>query len=130
MWIDVEVADLLDVGVGAVFGAIVAVALLRLPRTRFLLLAYDVAIGILVAAIVVANLRWSHASFLTATGFVCAAAPLTIAIPPQGWAGTPGSGLRRQAASIATHVLYGVAAGLAGFVAAYGVALAILGDII
>ena len=142
MWTEVDASSLPQLAVGALVGAVAAAAFLRTRRTTFVLLAVNVAVGMVGGAAAVIGMWWPQAPLMLAVGFVGAAAPITLALPLVPYPATAGAEaeaearndvrthLRRSVASFTVHVVYGVVAGTAGFGCAYGLAIAVYGALI
>jgi riboflavin transporter FmnP len=133
LWLQIELSDLPQLGVGSLLGAFTAIAVLRNRRSRLLLFPFNVAMGIAVGAIVAISLRWPQTTLLVVVGFLASAAPMTLAISPAPLVTSSIDArryLRRRIRAVASYVVYGIASGIVGFIAAYGLSIALFGDVI
>jgi hypothetical protein len=128
LWSALDLAELIQLGVGALFGAILAIAVRRNRDTASAMGILNVSVCTAIGILTMVHMRWPHLPVLIAVGFFSSAAPLTLTL-----ASTPSiestadalQYLRRAAGSVTLHMLYGIGFAVLGFVGALSTVLAI-----
>jgi hypothetical protein len=118
LWTTLSWSGALQVGAGAVVGAAIAIAVLKTRRTRFAFATYNALVCVAAGVVTMIALRWPHFPVLAAVGLVGAAAPVTLALTPPPDIATVSDALRylrRAAAMLAMHVVYGIGFATLGF---------------
>ena len=128
MWLTVDVASLVQIALAASVGAVLTAYFLRGPRTRFALLALTGAVCAGLGVVAFIGMRFPDFPLPILIGALSAAAPITLALAPVPVIKTAADALdvlRRTAASLTLHVIYGIAFAALGFACALGAALAL-----
>lgn len=125
--------EILQVGAGALSGALAAALLSRIEKSQFMLVAYQVIIGFAIGVWAVVDVQWPRLPLLGAVAFFMSAAPITLALSSSQATIRSISDARgylaRSLGAIVIHVAYGVAAGLIGFAVSFPLALVVIGDV-
>jgi hypothetical protein len=118
LWTTFSSSGALQVGAGAAAGAAIAFAMLRGKRSRFALATFSALVCVGAGVLTMVELRWSHVPVLWAVGLIGAAAPITLALTPPPDITTVSDAmryLRRAAAALTIHVVYGIGFATLGF---------------
>jgi hypothetical protein len=95
-----------------------AIAMMRIGRTRFAFATFNALVCVGAGVLTLVELRWPHVPVLCAVGLIGAAAPITLAVtPPPDITTVPEAMryLRRAAAAMTIHVMYGIGFATLGF---------------
>jgi hypothetical protein len=125
LWTTFSSSGALQVGAGAVVGAIIAMTMLRPGRSRFAFATYNAVVCTTAGVLTMVELRWPHVPVLWAVGLIGAAAPITLALTPLPDITTAADVvryLRRAAAGLTVHVVYGIGFATLGFFVALSAA--------
>ncbi|MDT5332380.1 MAG: hypothetical protein QOF31_3677 [Mycobacterium sp.] len=128
MWDELDLFGLAQIGLGAIVGAALAIAVERTQPGRSAFVAFNVAVCTTAGIVTMISMRWPHVPVWFGVGLVSTAAPITLAIVPTRSITTASDArryLRRIAATVTIHVAYGVTFALVGFIVALGLVLTI-----
>ena len=123
MWLTVDLAQLVQIALGATVGAVLTAYVLRAPRTRFALLTLTGVVCASLGVVTMIGMRFPNFPVLAVIGALSAAAPITLALAPMPVIKTVADAieiLRRAAASMTLHIIYGIAFAALGFACALG----------
>jgi predicted lysophospholipase L1 biosynthesis ABC-type transport system permease subunit len=121
-----DLAGLIQIGAGAIVGAVLAVAVQRRCQTRYALVVATGSICAAAGVLAMIGLQWPHLPIWAAVGAVASAAPLSVAVVSDRTIDNAAEAriyLRRTAAAVTIHVLYAVASATVGFVASLSLVL-------
>jgi hypothetical protein len=127
LWATHDLAELIKIGLGAFFGAIVASAVRRNRDTTSESVIVNVLVCTAAGILAIVGVRWLQFPLLVTVGFLSAAAPITLALnsPVINNGAEARQYLRRNAASVTLHVLAGIGYATLGYVCALAAVLAI-----
>jgi sorbitol-specific phosphotransferase system component IIBC len=120
LWLELDTLRLLEIGIGAMLGAALLLALRRGGRDTSTL-AFVLAVCAGMGAAVVIAVRFPHSPIWPVLGFLSAAAPATMTVDGIAPVKTLGQARRttgRVGAMLAGRMVAGVAAALVGFLVA------------